>query len=499
MTHLQPKVLVANRGEIAVRIFRACRELGLPSVAVYTDVDQNALHLRYADEVVPLGDRQNYLSIPAVMAAARAAHAAAVHPGYGFLAENAAFAQAVEDAGMIFIGPRPQTIALMGDKLASRQAAQAAGLPILPGSDRPLPPQVPLHMAAQVAYPVLVKAAAGGGGRGIRLVRSPEELEPMIAAARQEALSAFGDDTVYLESMVQQARHIEVQILGEGSGCVTVLGERECSIQRRRQKLIEEAPAPGLTPVMLEQIHTAAMRLGCHLQYRGLGTVEFLLDPHGHFHFIEVNPRIQVEHPVTEMVTGVDLVQAQLLLALNLGRPPALDAFEQRGCAIEARILAEDPALDFLPAVGEITYLKEPGGPGVRVDSALFQGMQVTADYDSLLAKVIAWGPDRPSAIRRLRRALGELQIGGLPTSAGWILQILDSPAFQEGRVTTTYLDSFQPAPAEPEPTLERELALAAALVAHRARAPLAAGASTAAVGPSRWQLAAWQEQMSRI
>ena len=496
------KVLVANRGEIALRVLRACRELELPSVAVYSEADRGAPHARYADEAVCIGPAsasESYLNIQVLLAAAQQSGAQAVHPGYGFLSESAAFARAVEEAGMIFIGPRPETLMLTGDKLAARQFARQAGLPVLEAPDIPISAEMPANdLAQQIDFPVLIKAVSGGGGRGIRIAYNSADLESMVTAARREAQAAFGDDQVYLEPLVRQARHIEVQILGDGQGNVLILGERECSIQRRRQKLIEEAPAPGLTPAMLEQIHTAAMRLGCHLQYRSLGTVEFLLDPHGDFHFIEVNPRIQVEHPVTEMVTGVDLVQAQLMLALNLGRRPALDAFEQRGCAIEARILAEDPTQDFMPAAGEITYLKEPGGPGVRVDSALFQGMQVTADYDSLLAKVIAWGPDRPSAIRRLRRALGELQIGGLPTSAGWILQILDSPAFQEGRVTTTYLDSFQPAPAEHEPTLERELALAAALVAHRARAPLSAGAPAAA-GPSRWQLAAWQEQMSRI
>jgi acetyl-CoA carboxylase biotin carboxylase subunit len=487
------KVLVANRGEIAVRILRTCRELGIPSVAVYTSADQLALHVRYADEAVAIGERTAYLDMEQILTAARKTGAKIIHPGYGFLSENSAFARAVEEAGLTFVGPHPETISLLGDKLASRQAAQEAGLPVLPGSDRPLPPELPLDMAAQMTYPVLVKASAGGGGRGIRLARSADELPQVVEAARQEALAAFGDDSVFLESMVQQARHIEVQILGDGHGNVLCLGERECSIQRRRQKLIEEAPAPALPENIRTRLYEAAFQLGHRLNYRGLGTVEFLLDAQKDFHFIEVNPRIQVEHPVTEMVTGMDLVKEQLMLALGAPLRAMQEQVELRGAAIEARVLAEDPTQDFLPATGQIPYLKEPGGPGIRVDSALYQGMEVGAEYDSLLAKVIAWGENRPAAIRRLRCALDEFQIGGLATDLEFLKQIINSPRFVAGNVTTTYLEEFNPPQATQEPELERAVALAAALYAHQRREQQNS-VQNGHLNP--WQQAAWSEQM---
>ncbi len=488
------KVLVANRGEIAIRILRACRDLGLPSVAVYSDADREALHTRYADEAVYLGPTpaaQSYLNIVAVLEAARRSGAQAIHPGYGFLSENADFARAVEEAGLIFVGPRPETIALTGDKLAARRAAREAGLPVLPGPDTPLSENIAADLAAQVQYPVLVKATAGGGGRGIRLARNADELATMVMAARQEAQAAFGDDTVYLEPLVQRARHIEVQILGDGSGRILCLGERECSIQRRRQKLLEEAPAHGLRDEQRAYLYDAAVRVGRALNYRSLGTVEFLLDNHGAFHFIEINPRIQVEHPVTEMVTGFDLVKEQLRLAA--GRPLRYrqEMVELRGAAIEARVLAEDPAGGFLPSTGEITHLKEPGGPGIRLDSALYLGMKVTADYDSLLAKVIAWGENRAVAILRLRRALREFHIGGVATDIEFLFQIIDSRPFQAGNFDTTYLDRFNPPEAEDQAVLERNAALAAALLAHRKKvAPTAPGVA------SIWRATAWREQM---
>jgi acetyl-CoA carboxylase biotin carboxylase subunit len=490
------KVLVANRGEIAVRILRACQELGFQSVAVYSDSDQVALHVRYADEAVAIGPAQNYLNIAAVLAAARQTGAEAIHPGYGFLSENPAFAQAVEDAGLIFIGPRPETIALTGDKLSARRAATEAGLPVLPGSDDPLPRKLPLGLAAQVKYPVLIKATAGGGGRGIRLARSIEELQEMISLARQEAMAAFGNDDVYLESLVQDARHIEVQILGDGAGRILCLGERECSIQRRRHKLIEEAPASGLSETQRTRLYDAAFKLAHALNYRSLGTVEFLLDADQNFHFIEVNPRIQVEHPVTEMVTGMDLVKQQLQQATGTSLRYFQDAVTLRGAAIEARILAEDPENDFLPSTGVITHLQEPGGPGIRVDSALYLGMPVTADYDSLLAKVIAWCENRPEAIRRMRRALNEFTIAGLPTDLTFLKQVIESPKFVAGEVTTTYLEQFTPQQQPDEPMLERDAAVAAALFAHRLRQqPAETRHST--IQSNLWRQTAWGEQMS--
>ncbi len=488
------KILVANRGEIAVRILRACREMGIPSVAVFTDVDELAFHVRYADEAVFIGGKEKYCDIARILEAAQQSGATAIHPGYGFLAENAEFARAVEEQGLTFIGPRAETVAMMGDKLAARRFSRKAGLPVIAGTDEPLPLELPLGLAKKVQYPVLVKAAAGGGGRGIRLALSADELPGMIEAARREAKASFSDDTVFLESLVQQARHIEVQILGDGQGNVACLGERECSIQRRRQKLIEEAPAYGLSPQLRQQIHEAALKLGRALRYRSLGTVEFLLNRKEHFYFIEVNPRIQVEHPVTEMVTGLDIVKEQISIALGEPMRSFPTELTPRGAAIEARILAEDTQAGFLPSTGQILYLKEPGGPGVRIDSALYQGMSVGADYDSLLSKVIAWGENRAVAIQRLRRALGEYQVGGINTDIDFLLQIIESPQFLKGDVTTTYLDTFHPVPQSTEPTLERELAWAAAMFAHQSRKQPAAQQP----GGSHWQMVAWKEQMTK-
>jgi acetyl/propionyl-CoA carboxylase alpha subunit len=469
--------------------------MGLPSVAVFTEVDESALHLRYADEAILIGEKGQYLNVEKILEAARLSGATAIHPGYGFLSEIPDFARKIEEQGLTFIGPRPDTVAMMGDKLAARRFSRQAGLPVIAGTDEPLPERFPLEMAQRIGYPVLVKAAAGGGGRGIRLARSPEELPGMVEAARREAKAAFADDTVFLESLVQQARHIEVQILGDGEGNVVCLGERECSIQRRRQKLIEEAPASGLSQELRRQIQEAALKLGRALRYRSLGTVEFLLDREDRFYFIEVNPRIQVEHPVTELVTGLDLVKAQILIALGEPMRAYPHPLEPRGAAIEARVLAEDTKEGFLPSTGQVLYLKEPGGPGIRVDSALYQGMNVSTDYDSLLAKVIAWGEDRPTAIQRLRRALNEFQIGGLSTDIDFLLQIIASPQFVSGDITTTYLETFQPKASSPEPGLERDLALAAAMFAHQQRNPQDDHRNAHG---SYWQMVAWREQMNR-
>jgi acetyl-CoA carboxylase, biotin carboxylase subunit len=490
------KVLVANRGEIAVRVLRSCQELGLKSIAVFSDSDDHALHIRYADEAVNIGPAQasqSYLNIDAVLDAARKTGANAIHPGYGFLSENPEFAKAVEDQGMIFIGPDPVTIALTGDKLEARRVAKEAGLPVLSGSDGPLQGEVPAELASQIRYPILIKAVAGGGGRGIRLARNAKEFDGMLQAARQEALAAFGNDTVYLEQLVQSARHIEVQIIGDGKGNYLCLGERECSIQRRRQKLIEEAPAPNLNPEKRQQLYDDALRLAKALNYRSLGTIEFLMDQDDNYYFIEVNPRIQVEHPVTEMITRTDLVGAQLQLAMHGNLCYRQHQVKMQGWAIEARVLAEDPENGFLPASGMIDYLKEPGGPGIRVDSALYTGMPVTTDYDSLLAKVIGWGIDRDHAIRRLLRALGEFQIGGVPTDLEFLSQIIGSDSFQDGKADTTYLDTFRPIPVKPEVDLEKEMALAAALLTHNSKDRPAAQSEDS---HRYWQMAAWREQM---
>ena len=497
------KVLVANRGEIAVRVLRACRDLGLPSVAVYSDVDRDALHTRYADEALPIGPtpaHESYLSIGAILEAARRSGAQAIHPGYGFLSEAPAFAEAVEAAGMVFVGPRPETLRVTGNKVAARRVAREAGLPVLSGPDRPwVEADDEQSVGLDLGYPLLVKAVSGGGGRGIRLVERVEDLTMMVSAARREALSSFGDDGVYLEPLIDRARHIEVQILGDGTGRVVHLGERECSIQRRRQKLIEEAPAPSLCEGQRQALTDAAVRLGQMLRYRSLGTVEFLLDGHGGFHFIEINPRIQVEHPVTELVTGIDLVKEQLRLAAGRTLSLGQEQIELRGAAIEARVLAEsapdaDIGGDFLPTTGEITYLKEPGGPGVRVDSALYQGMRVTADYDSLLAKVIGWGATRAVALVRLRRALREFQVGGLTTDLSYLLQILESAAFVTGQVHTMFLDTYQPPRQKPAATLDAGIAAAVAYLTHANRRMPTARHRDPSDGI--WRAAAWREQM---
>jgi acetyl-CoA carboxylase biotin carboxylase subunit len=492
------KVLVANRGEIAIRIMRTCREMGIPTAAVYSEADRKALHARYADEAVFIGPSpasESYLNITALLKAAEEIGANAVHPGYGFLAENPAFCRAVEGSGRLFIGPRPETMAVFGDKLLARKAARDAGLLVLPGPDQPLTEDQPGELLSRdLSFPVLVKAAAGGGGKGIRLARSEEELKDVVGLAREEARAAFGDGTIYLEPLVQKARHIEVQILGDGQGKVLCFGERECSIQRRHQKLIEEAPAPNLDPAQQECITEAARGLGASLGYRSLGTVEFLMDEKGQFFFIEVNPRIQVEHPVTEMVTGFDLVREQIQLALTGALELEQSQIQPRGAAIEARVLAEDPEEDFLPTAGEISYLKEPGGPGIRVDSSLYQGMDVQAEYDSLVSKVIAWGQDRQSAIHRLQRALREYQIGGLRTDLAFLRQILESHPYQAGRITTSFLDEFYPPQASWEESLTRDAAIAAALHIHQQRSHPEPGEVDE---ENLWRQTAWREQIT--
>ncbi|MCJ7717479.1 MAG: ATP-grasp domain-containing protein, partial [Anaerolineales bacterium] len=403
------------------------------------------------------------------------------------------FGKAVEEAGMLFIGPRPETMAIFGDKISARKAARSADLLVLPGPDQALQGNtINPQLSEDISYPVLIKAAAGGGGKGIRLARSADELSDVIDLAREEAIAAFGDGTIYLEPLVQKARHIEVQILGDGTGQILTFGERECSIQRRHQKLIEESPASDLSPEERECVIGAAHRLGTTMKYRSLGTVEFLMDQNRQFYFIEVNPRIQVEHPVTEMVTGFDLVQEQIQLALTGKTSLSQSDINPQGAAIEARILAEDPDDDFMPTAGEISYLKEPGGPGIRVDSALYQGMEVTTDYDSMLSKVIAWGNDRQSAINRLGRGLREYQIGGLKTDLTFLTQILDSHPYQTGKIDTTFLDNFEPKDLIPEETLTRYAAVAAALHIHNER-NFKEQQDKEDINP--WRQKAWQEQ----
>jgi acetyl-CoA carboxylase biotin carboxylase subunit len=481
-----PTVLVANRGEIAVRIIRACREMGLRAAAVYSPADRNAPHVWQADDALPLpGDapEHSYLPIPAVLEAARRAGAVAVHPGYGFLAESAAFARACQQAGLRFVGPPPDTLELCGDKAAARAAMAAAGVPVLPGTgpvdDRDAP-----ELARRLGYPLLVKAAAGGGGKGIHLVHTPAQLASTLRLARGEARAAFGDDRVYLERWVEGARHVEVQVLADPSG-VAVFPERDCSVQRRHQKLIEESPAPSLPEALRARLQQAAADAVRAVGYVNAGTVEFLVGS-GQIYFLEVNARLQVEHPVTELVTGVDLVAEQLRVALEgrAGVPPG--QVPARGWAIECRVGAEDPHEGFLPSAGRITGVWLPGGPGIRVDAAVYPGMEVSRHYDPLLAKIVAWGYSRDQALRRLRRAVEETVIAGIPTTLPFHLWALAEPAFVEGRHDTGFVARWEA--RLPGPEAERVAVLAAA-VAAASPAPVSAPAA-----PARWIQAARRE-----
>jgi acetyl-CoA carboxylase, biotin carboxylase subunit len=436
------RVLIANRGEVAVRVIRACRELGVETVAVYSTADRNSLHVRLADGAVHLGPpppAQSYLNMPSLIAAATTTGCEAVHPGWGFLAENAEFAAHCEDNDLAFIGPRPETIEAMGDKVRAKEEMGAAGIPLVPGSDGVASFDEARRLAAEIGFPLLLKASAGGGGRGMRLVSAAGELEGAFATATAEAQSAFGDGSLYVEKAIAGARHVEIQVLGDGEGGALTLGERDCSIQRRHQKLVEEAPSPAVTPEIRAAMEEAAHRAVVALRYRGAGTIEFLLDADGHFYFMEMNTRLQVEHPVTELVTGIDLAQAQLRIAAAEGLPQEGRA-ELTGHAIEFRINAEDPARDFLPAPGTVERFHPPLGPGVRVDTHVVDGYTIPPFYDSLVAKVIVWAPDRPAALARARRALSEFELAGVPTTCGLAGDILETEEFTSGRYTTGFL-----------------------------------------------------------
>ena len=439
------KLLIANRGEIALRILRSCRELGITTVAVYSTVDRNALHVQLADEAVCVGEApssRSYLNVPNILAAATSRGADAIHPGYGFLAENADFAEKCHDHGITFVGPSPASILAMGDKSTAKATMQAVGVPTIPGSDGLLESH---HEAADLAesmgYPVMIKATAGGGGRGMRLVPSAAELENLFKAAQGEAEAAFGNPGLYMEKFIDRPRHVEVQVLADRHGNVVHLGERDCSIQRRHQKLLEEAPGPGLDAELRRRMGETAVAAARHIGYEGAGTVEFLVDRNGGFYFMEMNTRIQVEHPVTEMVTGIDLIAEQLRIAG--GAPISMRQEDIRLCghAIECRINAEDPRHNFRPAPGRITGWLPPGGPGVRVDSHVYTGYEIPPFYDSLIGKLIVWGVDREHALQRLRRALSECAITGIPTTIDFHLALLDRPEFQRGEIYTKFVE----------------------------------------------------------
>ena len=439
------KLLIANRGEIALRILRSCRELGIATVAVHSTVDRNALHVQLADEAVCVGEApssRSYLNVPNILAAATSRGADAIHPGYGFLAENADFAEKCLDHGITFVGPSPASILAMGDKSTAKATMQRVGVPTIPGSEGLLrDPAEAADLADRMGDPVMIKATAGGGGRGMRLVPGPEQLESLFKAAQGEAEAAFGNPGLYMEKFIDRPRHVEVQVLADRHGNVVHLGERDCSIQRRHQKLLEEAPSPGLDEDLRRRMGDAAVSAARNIGYEGAGTVEFLVDRSGAFYFMEMNTRIQVEHPVTEMVTGIDLIAEQLRIAG--GEPISMRQEDIHLCghAIECRINAEDPRHNFRPAPGRITGWLPPGGPGVRVDSHVYTGYEIPPFYDSLIGKLIVWGVDRDHALRRLRRALSECAITGIPTTIDFHLALLDRPEFQRGEVYTKFVE----------------------------------------------------------
>ncbi|MYH68417.1 MAG: acetyl-CoA carboxylase biotin carboxylase subunit [Dehalococcoidia bacterium] len=487
------KVLVANRGEIALRVVRGLHDLGITSVAIYSEVDRLSRHVRYADEAYLIGPpvaAESYLNAERIIDVATACGADAIHPGYGFLAENSAFAEACEEAGLTFIGPSAAAMRLLGDKNAARSLAASVGVPVVPGTDPLESLDDAPRLAEEIGYPIAIKAAAGGGGRGIRFVEREEDLPRALELARREAIAAFKDGSLYLEKQMQNVRHIEVQVIADTFGNVIPLGERECSIQRRHQKIIEETPSVAVGPELRRALNRAAVRITRAAGYRSAGTVEFLLTPGGDYYFLEVNARLQVEHPVTEMTTGVDLVKDQILVAS--GEELAYDESDllTRGWAIECRIVAEDPQNNFLPSVGRVVFSREPAGPGIRVESALHDGYEVTRFYDSLLAKVTAWGSDREDARARMLRALRESRVVGVATNIPFLLEILNMPEFVEGSLDTDFLDRHEVIAEQSEEPLREAAAIAALLTLTgegRSSASLAP-AGTPARGVSAWR-----------
>jgi acetyl-CoA carboxylase biotin carboxylase subunit len=466
------KVLVANRGEIALRVLRACEERGISAVAVFSEADRAALHVRYADEAYCIGPApsiESYLRIDNIIDVARKAGVDAIHPGYGFLSENPEFAAACVDAGIAFVGPSADAIEKMGDKVTARQTVARAGVPLLPGSERGLANDELATVAEDIGYPVMIKASAGGGGKGMRVVEQASDFSDSLASARREAKSAFGNDEVYVEKFVPNARHIEVQILGDSHGQIIHLGERECSIQRRHQKLIEEAPSVAVAESLREEMGRVAIEAARAVDYVNAGTVEFIFDNRdGEYYFLEMNTRLQVEHPVTEFVTGIDIVKEQIAIAAGRRMRYNQEDITPKGWAIECRITAEDPYNGFVPSVGTVVYLQEPTGPGVRVESALYRGIEISTYYDPMVAKLVAWGETRAEAILRMRRALNEFRIGGIKTSIPYHQEIMDSTEFIWGTFDTGYLER-RPLRQRPEKHLEQEriAAVASVLIAH--------------------------------
>jgi acetyl-CoA carboxylase, biotin carboxylase subunit len=491
------KILIANRGEIAVRIIRACRELGICSVAVFSDVDRASLHVRKADEAYPIGPAQaaeSYLNVTRILDVAKRCGADAIHPGYGFLSENPRFAEACAQSGVKFIGPNAAAMEMMGSKTRARQQMEKAGVPSVPGTSRGLQSMEEAgRVAAQIGYPIMLKAAAGGGGKGMRLVREPQELGPSLEAARSEAEHAFGDREVYLEKAIVNPRHIEMQLLADEHGNMVYLGERECSIQRRHQKVLEEAPSPLVDAGMRQRMGEVALKVAKAAGYTNAGTVEFLVDSQKNFYFLEMNTRLQVEHPVTELTTGFDLVHLQILVAAGERLPFAQKDIQLRGHAMECRIYAEDPDNNFFPSPGKITLLLSPSGPGIRRDSGIYEGWTVPMDYDPLLAKLIGYGADRKQTTSRLLRALNEYFVGGIKTNISLFRRILRDQDFRAGRLDTGFLDRLLSSlPGEDKPQNTEVAAIAAGVFARLDGAlGNAAGPRSALPLPSNWKGAA--------
>lgn len=470
------KVLVANRGEIALRVIRACRELGIRSVAVYSDADARAVHVREADEAIHIGaspSSESYLAGNRIIDAARRVGAQAIHPGYGFLSEREWFARAVRDAGLAFVGPPPEAIAAVGSKTAARTLAMSVGTAVVPGTTTPLANLAEAaKTAAEFGYPILLKAAAGGGGKGMRVVREKSELSGALESARREAKSAFGDDAVYIEKFIERPRHVEIQVLGDAFGTMLHLGERECSVQRRHQKMIEEAPSIAVSPDLRARMGAAAVAAAKAAGYVNAGTCEFLLDTQGAFYFLEMNTRIQVEHPVTELVTGIDLVQWQLRVAAGERLPFAQTDIVPRGWAIECRITSEDAGNGFLPSTGTIGYMHVPAGPGIRWDGGIEAGSEISLFYDPMVGKLIVHAPTREAAIARMQRALLELTVTGVETSRDFHLRVMEDEEFRRGAIDIQWLERRLPQllGAKPPVDVERAAAIAAALIAERSR-----------------------------
>ena len=464
------KILIANRGEIAVRIARACKEMGITPVAIYSDADRTALHVAHAYEAHRVGgpeSRDSYLNIERIVAACRASGADAVHPGYGFLAENADFAQACVDAGVAFIGPTPQAIRAMGNKLAARAAMKKAGVAIVPGSDGPVSDaQEAGHVAKSIGYPVLLKAAAGGGGKGMRVVRSDAEFDAALKLTMGEARAAFGDPSVYIEKFIEGPKHIEIQVMADAHGSVLTYGERECSMQRRYQKVIEEAPSPIVSPEMRSALSDAARKAALAVDYRGAGTIEFIVDGERNFYFLEMNTRLQVEHPVTEMVYGVDLVKQQIEVASGGTLPLQQEDILPRGHSIEMRVYAEDPAHNFMPSIGTIKRLVLPQGPGVRNENGVYEGYEIPIYYDPMLGKLVVYADSREEAIRRARRALREYRCEPVRTNVDFLLWLLNEPAFVDGSYTTKHIETHFDASKLHQRDAELDLAAIAAAIA---------------------------------